>query len=374
MEDALPGHVWQVVLEYLTHPDVLALKRTTRGGERLTKNAMRGIVVTASWDHTVKIWDLEQGKHIRSLRGHRGQIIGCSLMRSFGEYFEVATLCRDGVVRVWNGATGDNIDCFDLGNATEMNNFSCSHDKVAVGCNSCTQVLTMRREGKHAPYLYRQCYIPCRPWLYPNRTALSPDGQLVAMTSSSGYIIRMDEMVTLWDATTGTRLRALRPTTFLQCFRLKFAPDSMHLATCTHDQILIWHAKTGDCLLQVPFHVVNPKNELVPPQEPTSYHFSPDIHAFAWTSKSDRVALLIGHRVHLLDVATKIIEIGRFSRFHHLAVLGCAFDKDDKRLVTASADGTARVWDTASGDLLSTFHHFRPPIMNGPVLDCDFVH
>jgi WD40 repeat protein len=39
---------------------------------------------------------------------------------------------------------------------------------------------------------------------------------------------------------------------------------------------------------------------------------------------------------------------------HTGAVLSCALSPDGKRVVTASADGTARLWDAATGALLST--------------------
>ena len=38
---------------------------------------------------------------------------------------------------------------------------------------------------------------------------------------------------------------------------------------------------------------------------------------------------------------------------HDCAVVDAAFDRDASRVVTASCDGTARIWDTATGEPLS---------------------
>jgi hypothetical protein len=48
------------------------------------------------------------------------------------------------------------------------------------------------------------------------------------------------------------------------------------------------------------------------------------------------------------------IQPRRFSHRHRLLVLGAAFSRDNSRIVTASADSTARIWDAATGAALAT--------------------
>jgi len=51
-------------------------------------------------------------------------------------------------------------------------------------------------------------------------------------------------------------------------------------------------------------------------------------------------------------------------RGHRGAVDGVAFGDDDRRIVTASADGTARIWDVRSRRALRTFSHEHNDVLS----------
>lgn len=51
-------------------------------------------------------------------------------------------------------------------------------------------------------------------------------------------------------------------------------------------------------------------------------------------------------------------------RGHQERVLGAAFSPDNTRLVTASRDGTAKVWDIANGNLITTLRGHKGPVEN----------
>jgi len=52
---------------------------------------------------------------------------------------------------------------------------------------------------------------------------------------------------------------------------------------------------------------------------------------------------------------------------HQAAVRSAAFSPPDDRVITASEDGTARIWNTKTGALIATLHHGGP--LNGAVFD-----
>jgi serine/threonine protein kinase/Tol biopolymer transport system component len=55
-------------------------------------------LVTGSWDHSIRIWDFQQGKLVRRLLGHRSEVWSVALSPA-GKY--VASGSKDGEVRIW---------------------------------------------------------------------------------------------------------------------------------------------------------------------------------------------------------------------------------------------------------------------------------
>ena len=62
-------------------------------------------VATCSLDETIKIWDLNDGKELKHLKGHFGQVNNISFS---GNDKWLASASGDLTVRVWNVETGEN--------------------------------------------------------------------------------------------------------------------------------------------------------------------------------------------------------------------------------------------------------------------------
>jgi WD40 repeat protein len=60
-------------------------------------------LVTASRDHTARVWNLDTGDHV-VLGGHDGWVFHADFV---GDSHRVVTASADGVVRLWNGDTGE---------------------------------------------------------------------------------------------------------------------------------------------------------------------------------------------------------------------------------------------------------------------------
>ncbi|CAD5125830.1 DgyrCDS14032 [Dimorphilus gyrociliatus] len=86
-----------------------------------------GVIVSASHDHTLKVWDLETEKLLHTLNGHTDQVWCCTIS-SDGDW--IVSGGRDGTVRLWKLATGNPI-CF----------WKCAVDVFSVKLSPDKQVL-----------------------------------------------------------------------------------------------------------------------------------------------------------------------------------------------------------------------------------------
>jgi WD40 repeat protein len=65
-----------------------------------------GKSVTASLDGTARIWDLESGRQLATLRGHSGPLLGVAVSPDGAL---VATGSLDGTAKLWDLATGQEV-------------------------------------------------------------------------------------------------------------------------------------------------------------------------------------------------------------------------------------------------------------------------
>ena len=62
--------------------------------------------MSASWDQTLKVWDVEGGEELRTLRGHEGGVRGVALM---GDGRRAVSASVDRSVVVWDLETGESV-------------------------------------------------------------------------------------------------------------------------------------------------------------------------------------------------------------------------------------------------------------------------
>ncbi len=239
------------------------------------------------------------------------------------QWFTVAT--RDGV-RVWNVAARKPLgEPIRIGREVTAVALSPDGRRVAVGAERLLRIWDVTTVAVVAD-------LAIDAQLSGNVTALafSPDGTRLY----SGW----RDLVQVWDARTGAMLRSLRHPAAVSA--LAVSPNGTYLATAG-GRIAIFKSETGEAV--------------------ASFEHSARTVTFAW-SRDERL-LAAGAAEEPAVQVWKIEDAGaeRAAAFAHAGgVSGLAFGPDGHRLVSGSADGTARVWDVVqSREILRIAHGER---------------
>jgi WD40 repeat protein len=161
------------------------------------------------------------------------------------------------------------------------------------------------------------------------KAAISPDGKIVASTSEEGPI-------SLWDATSGKRLRELEGPSDWKS-RPAFSPNSKMVASIWRHTVSLWDAATGENLRIFK----SPRGGI------TWLTFSPNGKMVAFVSQ---------HAILLWDAATG--EMLYTLKGPSEQRPGLAFSPDSKAVVSACSD-TISLWDVATGTKLRVFETFE---------------
>jgi WD40 repeat protein len=294
-------------------------------------------VVTASADNTARVWDAQDGGLLATLTGHTGPL--CSAAFS-PDGQRIVTASQDGTARVWSAADGRLLATL-TGHAGPVNTaifspdgkliVTASSDKTARVWDSSDGRLLTTLAG-HSDRI--------------NTAAFSPDGKRIVTAS-------WDKTARVWDAQDGHLLATLTGHTD-KVVSAVFSPNGERIVTASADwEAREWNASDGRPLFEFYGHT-KPIN---------SAEFSPDGQRIVTASQDGTARVWDAVNGWLISILT------RFSTYsdkqvmdrplatltgHTGAVNSAVFSPDGTRIVTASSDKTARVWDAQDGRLLST--------------------
>ncbi|KAF2721604.1 WD40 repeat-like protein [Polychaeton citri CBS 116435] len=187
---------------------------------------------SASWDRTVKIWDVSSGTCLQTLEGHSGRVT--SVVFSPDSRLLVSA-SLDCTVRIW-----------DASSSVCLQTLEGHSDGVASVAFSPDSKLLASTLGDRTVKIWDVSSSVCLQTLLAHSdgvtsVAFSPDSRLLASASR-------DHTVKIWDASSGARLQTLeghsRGVTLVV-----FSPDSRLLASASWDRtVKIWDASSGACL------------------------------------------------------------------------------------------------------------------------------
>ncbi len=289
-------------------------------------------VVTASTDYTAGLWDTMTGALIAKLRGHEGMVWSAAFSPDGAR---VVTASDDGTARLWDAQTGAEIVKFEgHENSVMTATFSPDGTRVVTASMDYTARLWGAETGTEIAVLKG----------HEDRVrtaAFSPDGARVVTAS-------YDKTARLWDAETGAEITVLVGHQG-NVGRAAFSPDSMLVVTASWDNTArLWDAKTGAEITALVGHEAGVNSAVFSPDGARVATASRD-GARLWVAETGaEIAMLEGHEV----VGLLVMAIGPGSY-----VRSAAFDPNGARVVTASDDGTARLWDAKTGAWIAELVH-----------------
>ncbi len=273
-------------------------------------------VVTASDDHTAKIWNSENGKLLHSLKGHSSYVYSA---RYSSNGITIVTFSFDLTTKIWDANSGILLESleghFDVINSVtyspdRMSYIKISDDNTAQIWDTDTKNLLHSLEG-HTDLI--------------NYVSYSPDGKNIVTASD-------DKTAKIWDAGNGKQVHSLEGYN-LAVNSSRFSPDGKNILTASWDSTAkMWDAKTGELLHSLEGHTSVVNNACYSPNGKNIVTASWDNTAKIWDAEG-------GKLVHSLEGHTDWI-------------ISASFSPDGKNIVTASWDNTAKIWDAENGKLL----------------------
>ncbi|MCA2717734.1 hypothetical protein [Microcystis sp. M169S2] len=265
--------------------------------------------MSGSGDKTIKLWNVETGQEIRTLKGHDDYVLSVNFSPD-GKTLVSGSI--DKTIKLWNVETGKEIRTLKGHDNTVISvNFSPNGKTLVSGSGDKTIKLWNVETGQEIRTL--------KGHDYPVRSVnFSPDGKTLVSGSA-------DNTVKLWNVETGEEIRTLKGhDSYVRS--VNFSPDGKTLVSGSADNtVKLWNVETGEEIRTLKGHdsYVN------------SVNFSPDGKTLVSGSADNTVKLW--------NVETG--EEIRTLKGHDNFVYSVNFSPDGKTLVSGSDDNTIKLWN-----------------------------
>ncbi|KAH8594887.1 putative WD-repeat protein [Bisporella sp. PMI_857] len=315
------------------------------------------LVVSGSYDGTVRLWDAVTGAALQTLEGHSAWVNSVAVSLD-GKL--VVSGSGDRTVRLWDAVTGAALQTLG-GHSKFVRSVAFSPDSKLVVSGS----------GDRTVQLWDAVTGTALQTLVGHSDAVlsvdfSPDSKLVVSGSA-------DKTVQLWDAVTGTALQTL--VGHLNAVQsVAFSLDGKLVVSGSGDRtVQLWDAVTGAALQTLVGHLDAVESVAFSPDSKLVVSGSSDRTVRLWDAVT-RAALqtLWGHSRWVKSVAFspdgKIVVSGSGDRTvqlwdaalqtledHSSLVNSMAFSPDGKLIVSGSDDKMVRLWNAVTGAALQTF-------------------
>jgi WD40 repeat protein len=298
------------------HPPGTALLRTLAGHSGGVKgvalSADGRLAISASADHTLKVWDVESGRELRTLAGHTDQVRGVALTVD-GRLAVSAS--SDKTLKVWDVESGRELRTL-VGHSEEVHDAALSADgRLAISASwDKTLKIWDVESGRELRTLAGHSELL-------RSVALSADGRWAVSASA-------DRTLKVWDVESGHELRTLTGHTFgVNCATP--SADGRRAVSASDDGTLkVWDVASGRELRTLAGHFYQVDCVALSADGRRAVSASHDRKLKVWDVESGRELLTL--------------------EGHSGVVFGVALSADGRRAVSASSDHTLKVWDVES--------------------------
>ncbi len=276
------------------------------------------LLVSASWDYTIALWNLRAGKLLGRLSDHTAPVLAIALSPD-GQL--LASGSADCTIKLWYLRTGTLLKTL-TGHCGAVHALAFSPDRQAQTLLSASQDGTVKlwqpSSGKLMGTLGSQ-------QLAIAAIALRPDGRQLAVASTTSASASSNASVSLWHLGSGhvshTLAEAARA--------IAFSPNGRLLAlSCPDQTVKLWDLQTFTLLNTFGYKAGGYTDR------GSAIAFSPSGHALATGSPEGSVTLWHWASGQMLGQLT-----GHPETIHALA-----YSQDGQTLVSGSADQTVKIW------------------------------
>jgi WD40 repeat protein/energy-coupling factor transporter ATP-binding protein EcfA2 len=309
------------------HTDAVDAVAVTPDGKR---------AISGSWDDTLKVWDIESGEEIQTLKGHtewvyavihlmkvlKGNTIFVSAVAVTPDGKHAISASRDKTLVVWDIESGEEI-------------------QTLKGHTEWVQAVAVTPDGKHA--ISGSSEKTLRVWDIESgeeiqtlkghtdgvyAVAVMPDGKH-AITGSD------DDTLRVWNIESGEEIQTLESHTD-GVYAVAVTPDGKHAITGSDENTLrVWDIESGEEIQTLTDHTDAVDAVAVTPDGKHAISASRDKTLMVWDIES-------GKKLRTL-------------KGHADAVDAVAVTPDGKHAISGSGDNTFKVWDIESGEEIQTF-------------------
>jgi WD40 repeat protein len=330
---------WIQLIEPALHPPGTSLIRNLHGhlksvhGVAVSANGRRA--VSASADHTLKIWDVNSGRELCTLQGHSDSVNAVAMD---ADVRRALSASDDGTVKVW-----------DLERGCELRTLW-GHSEPVFG------------------------------------VAVTPDGRHALSASR-------DKTLKIWDVDMGRELRTLKGHSHFVYSVAVSANGQRAISASADNTVKVWDVENGCELRSLHGHSTAVYGVALSADGRRAISSSQDCTVKVWDVESgSKIGILKGHSTAVCGVALsadgrraisasydktlKVWDVDngcelRSLRGHADWVRGVGMSSDGRRAVSASDDLTLKVWDLESGREPAPFLGHAPARINGVAVSSD---
>lgn len=313
-------------------------------------------MVLAHSNGTIFIVDAETGKELKKWKGH-GDVLMSAIFSPDGK--KIATAGYDGL-RIWDAESGNNLK--KLSNNGFDVAYSPDGKKVAMARGDGGSEIFDAESGMVLTKLIQHRGAV-------KSIAFSPDGKKVATAGFDGTTKIWDvdtgkelKKLVVWDSERGAKEQDVDAKNPIPVYAAVFSPDGKKIVTVAgavaqnvDRRVIIWDAESGEELRKVVGHKNNPGGHQISVFV-HSVAFSPDGKKFV-TASGDGTA-----RIWDTEMGKELQQLGRTDSF--AAIYTAVFSRDGKKVVTSSGIGGGenliRIWD---------WERVPPPYVRLPIMD-----